>query len=331
MQGRIKYNLDKSPLYGLSSKTKLYKILVENNNLLHIPQNNKKLGNILVKINNVAKLQTFLKGKNYRVFPEKQSNRIIQDPNLFLKLVHKKLANLLSRINTPEYLHSGVKRKSYVTNATHHLGTSSYILKLDLRKFYQNCSKEFIFKAFKYNFNIPDDVAWLITDIVIYNGFLPTGSPVSQIISFFAYQKTFDKINGMAKSRNITFSLYVDDMVFSSNTLISDTLEVLITEVFEKVNLPIHKEKTQHYKSRKQYKIVTGCTISPSNELKVPNKRRLEIIELYRNIKINSCNESQGKSLLGKIQAARQIEPNIFEHEYLILTQLVNAISDKMR
>lgn len=239
-------------------------------------------------------------------------------PKPFLKLVHKKLANLLSRIETPNYLHSGVKRKSYVTNGRYHAKPSSYALTLDLSKFYQSSSKEFIFKAFKYNFNMSDDVAWLVTDIVIYNGFLPTGSPVSQLIAFFTYQRTFDKINGMAEKRHINFSLYVDDMAFSSNKAIPNNMEDLVTKEFENVGLKIKHEKTRKY-TKKQIKTITGCDIHPNGDLKVPEKRRTEIIQSFE--RINKLTEQEKKSLLGKIQAARQIEPNIFETERLKLSR----------
>ncbi|GAB6139574.1 hypothetical protein JCM14076_03030 [Methylosoma difficile] len=322
MRERNKYPLNKSPLFGLTSKAKLYKLLVTDNRLLHIPKNDKKLGAILLEVNNANKLEALLQQSNYRIFEEKQSGRVIQDPKPFLKLVHKKLANLLSRIYTPDYLHSGVKGKSYVSNAEHHLKTPSFLLKLDLRKFYQNCSKEFVFKAFKYTFDMPDDVAWLVANLVTYKDFLPTGSPVSQLIAFFAYQKTFDKIDALSKSRNITFSLYVDDMCFSSSTPIANNMEALIKKEFEKVKLPIHAKKTIYYKSHKQHKNVTGCIISPDKKLKVPNKRRLEIINEFK--KLDDGISRLEIRLLGKIQAARQIEPNIFQDEYFHLRSVVS-------
>ena len=164
MLAHNKYQIERSPLYQLSSKRKLFNLLVVQNQLLNNPKNAKKLGNFLTEIKDVCAFQKFVRADNYRVFTEKKSGRIIQDPKPALKLIHKKLANLLAHIITPNYLHSGVKTQSYVTNASSHLQTPEFVLKMDIHKFYQSCQKEFIFKAFKYDFKIPDDIAWLMAD-----------------------------------------------------------------------------------------------------------------------------------------------------------------------
>jgi hypothetical protein len=303
-----KYEIEKSPLYKLSSKSKLFSILVLENKLLSSSKNREKLGHCLSKISNVSAFQLLISGNNYRVFVDKKSNRTIQDPKLFLKLVHKKLTNLLSRIITPDYLHSGVKTKSYVTNARHHTETPQFVLKLDIHKFYRSCSKEFIFKSFKYDFKMPDDVAWLIADLVNYNGFIPTGSPVSQLIAFYAYKKTFDRIDVISKNLDITFGLYVDDLSFSSMKTIPSNMESLIYEELKRVKLPINSKKTIRYSKPKKYKFITGCAISPDGKLRVPNKIRKDIIDRYK----ENISDAEQKSLAGKIQAARQIEPSIF-------------------
>ena len=307
-----KYQIERSPLYQLSSKRKLFYLLAVQNELLNNPKNAKKLSNFLTEINNVPAFQKFVTADNYRVFPEKKSGRIIQDPNLALKLIHKKLANLLAHIIPPDYLHSGVKTKSYVTNATTHKQTPQFVLKMDIHKFYQSCQKEFIFKAFKYDFKMPDNIAWLMADLVSYNGFIPTGSPVSQLIAFYAYKKTFNEISLLAKRHYMNFSLYVDDLSFSSTTEIPKNFESLVYQELKKVDLPIKSKKTKRYSKPKQYKIITGCAISPDGTLKVPNKLRKEIIDDCKKLHSQGLSDAEAKSLKGKIQAARQIEPDFF-------------------
>ena len=312
MQAHTKYLIERSPLYQLSSKSKLFNLLVLENQLLKNPKHVKELGKFLIEINNASTFKKFVTANNYRVFTDKDSGRTIQDPKPALKLIHKKLANLLSHIITPDYLHSGVKTKSYVTNATSHKQTPQFALKMDIHKFYQSCQKEFIFKAFKYDFKMPDDIAWLMADLVSYNGFIPTGSPVSQLIAFYTYKRTFDEINLLAKKQDIIFSLYVDDLSFSSTKEIPNNIESLVYQELKKVNLPIKSKKTKRYSNPKQYKIITGCAISPDGSLKVPNKLRKDIIEGYGRLNNQVLNNAEIKSLNGKIQAARQIEPDIF-------------------
>ena len=57
---------------------------------------------------------------NYLVRPDRKSGRIIEEPKPQLKLIHQRFARLLAQIETPDYLHSGVKGRSYITNANAH-------------------------------------------------------------------------------------------------------------------------------------------------------------------------------------------------------------------
>jgi len=92
-------------------------------------------------------------------------------------------------------------------------------------------------------------------------------------------------------------------------------MEYLIGQEFERVELPINPKKTKRYSKPKQYKIITGCAISLDGKLRVPNKLRKDIINGYKSLQNgNNISDAEKKSLAGKIQAARQIEPSIFPH-----------------
>ena len=53
--------------------------------------------------------------ENYVRFTEKKSGRPIQEPKPTLQAIHKRVAKLLGRIETPDELHSAKKGRSYVT------------------------------------------------------------------------------------------------------------------------------------------------------------------------------------------------------------------------
>src|SRR5438128_2438395 len=57
---------------------------------------------------------------NYSVWQHRGAERTIEEPKAVLKAVHARVAWLLGQIETPEYLHSGVKKRSYITNAARH-------------------------------------------------------------------------------------------------------------------------------------------------------------------------------------------------------------------
>src|ERR1035441_430581 len=95
--------IEQSSLYRLSTKKKLASLLQVN----------------------LPTLLTLVRGDNYRTFTiqnESGKERIVEEPLGNLKQLQSRLHKLLQRIQPPPYLHSGVKGRSYVSNAREHLG-----------------------------------------------------------------------------------------------------------------------------------------------------------------------------------------------------------------
>lgn len=297
------YPINNSPLYRLSNKSKLAELLgVSKRYLEHFNYSRD----------------------NYKCWEQEKKNkkgtRPVENPEFALKKIQSKLNKLLSRIQTTDYLMSGKKHFSYIDNAQYHL-KNPYVFCFDLHAFFQTASRKYIFKAFKNEFQIPTDIAWLITDLVTIpnlenaDGHIPTGSPSSQNVIYWAYKKTFDKLLEIAEAKTLTFSLYVDDMTFSSQKPISAAFPKLIQKICARVGLEINETKTRYF-SAKDYKDVTGCIISPKNELKVPNRRRDELINIVRNKPIEKMDIHEIRSLYGKLNSMRQIEQDIFPQLY---------------
>ena len=122
------YTLKDSPFYNLSTKKALAK-------LLYISLSDTK------RISDIS---------NYNVFQlgELPKQREIQAPKLELNIIHTRIASLLVRIKSPDYLHSGIKKRSYISNAKEHIGDFP-VLTMDIRKFYSSTSKKSIFNFFK--------------------------------------------------------------------------------------------------------------------------------------------------------------------------------------
>ncbi|EEG72538.1 reverse transcriptase domain-containing protein [[Clostridium] hylemonae] len=115
---------------------------------------------------------------------------------------------------------SGKKSYSYITNSETHL-QYKFIKTMDISKFYESAQRSKVYKMFIQTFKMEHDIAWIMTEVVTYNGVLPTGSPSSQLIVYWTYCDLFDMINNLIKQYYCHFSLYVDDMTFSSHKPIS--------------------------------------------------------------------------------------------------------------
>jgi RNA-directed DNA polymerase len=287
------YALHSSPLFCLASKRRLCAHLYTN----------------------LSEIRSLQKSRNYRIWTQTSKNknkrRRIIEPKPTLKRIQKRLQVLLSRIDKPTYLYSGVKGISHIDNAVRHLG-QDYVLNLDIEKFYDNCRRNSVFRLFHYTFEMPEDLAWILADITTFEDALPAGSPCSQLVAFFAYKDTFDAINDLADQHGLGFSLFVDDMTFSSPNPIPEVIPRLVQKELKRVGHSINDKKTKRFR-RADFKVVTGVALSPTGDLKVKNSQRRAIIGNFGALRrLIEKNPKLIRSLTGRIQAARQIEPQIF-------------------
>lgn len=284
------YTLQQSKLYRLRNRTKLAELLM-------LPPSFFKHGYSFV-------YEEFSKPK-----PNGSGLRIITAPEENFKKIQKRICRLLSRIKTPEWLISGKRQQSYVTNAERHI-MYKYVKTMDITKFYETASRSKIFNLFRNTFMMEPDIAWLVTDLVTYKGHLPTGGPSSQIVAFWAYKDMFTEINEIAQKYSCVFTLYVDDMTFSSNKAIPRELREEVNMALRKNGLRAKSQKDHYYQS-KDYKVVTGVGIK-NGKKSVLNHHRKGIVDLYRKcIESNSIKDTN--RLKGMLCSARQIEPTIFQ------------------
>ena len=251
------------------------------------------------------------------------SEREITAPDKELKRIQKRILVLLSKVIKPDWLISSQKGKSYIDNGKAHQN-SKYCLTMDVKSFYPNCSREYVYQFFIKKLKTSPDVAKILTDIVTYDQQVPTGCPTSQIIAYYAYEDMVEEVNCIAKQNNCIFTLYVDDMTFSSSLpfdphKIRDTVNSVLLKYGHKLKV----SKTKYY-SPKDFKLITGVAVTPDNELKTSNNLQNKIIRNFKEAKKNDFGNSKDiQSLRGQIQAARNVEGNIFPE----ISRIVNKAS----
>jgi hypothetical protein len=286
------YKKESSPLFGLSNKRKLADLLkVDHLQLSKLSSDDFYSIKSIISNNKIRETQTPIKE---------------------LRIAHINLFKLIRKIETPNYLFSGKKGLSYVDNACFHKD-NNFIVAMDIEKFYQNSKREYVFRFLRYSMKMSEDISYLLSKIICYKDFIPTGSSLSQCIAYWSYNEVFDDIFKSACDMGIKFSLYVDDMTFSSPLEIKKDFHLLVNSKLKKVALHIKKSKLKYY-SKKDYKLITGCIITPNNEIKVPNYIRKNIlVKLDKLSNLSYLPEKDYNSLLGSIVSAQQIEKDIFE------------------
>lgn len=247
---------------------------------------------------------------------DSEEKRKITAPNKNLKKVQRRILFLLQRVIRPDWLISGEKGKCYIDNGKAHVN-GQYVLTIDIRKFYDHCVREAVYQFFIQKMKTTPDVAKLLTDISTYNMGIPTGCPTSQLIAFYAYTDMFSEIADIAKENGCVFTLYVDDMTFSSDKPISTAM--LIRKIDCTLRKYNHKPKYSKikYYHPSDYKSITGTVISPKHKLLTPNVLQHKIYTGFIRLKPKlidgneTLSEEEGKelsTLTGRIQSSCNIE-----------------------
>ena len=244
--------------------------------------------------------------------------REITAPDKTLKAIQRRILYLLHRVIRPEWLISGEKQKCYIDNGKAHLN-GKYVLTIDIKKFYDNCTREPVYQFFVQKLKTSPDVAEILTNIITYNGGIPTGCPTSQIMAFYAYSDMFSEIFDLAKRHGCKFTLYVDDMTFSSKEPFSPhQLSQMIDRVLRKYGHKPKYPKVKYY-GPSDYKPITGTVVTPEHSLAVPNGLQKTIYDAFQTVKpligVETCSEEDARQILslkGQIQAACNIEDGKF-------------------
>jgi hypothetical protein len=303
-----KYALRQSPLFRLRSKRTLADVLGWSGT-----------GNELDAFANRV--------DNYRLFTIEQDGnktRDVQEPKAALQRIHRRIASLLLRIEVPDYLHSGLRGRSFVTNGMQHVNGMPAV-KLDIRKFYPSTKWQHIYRCFLTQFECSADVSAVLASLSCVrtgeNCHLPTGSAVSQIMAFYAHRRLFDSIDEIAQSRGGIFTLYVDDMVLSMpDASPADILKV--GRLLEREGLEWHKDR---FFPAGRPKRVTG-TIAGRHRLEANKRLHFK----YSNaLSAMDCvspmtgRASAARCALGLLQSIAQIDARHADRAHLMSQKLL--------
>lgn len=271
--------------------------------------------------------KTFVKNANkqYKPFIYKYPKpRLIENPHRNLKLIQSRIKDLLFEMDYPDYVFSGIKGKSYIGNALYHIN-SSYFLKIDLSKFFPNTHREKIFDFFAIKLNMNNDIADIMTNLTTVNlkelmnneikefldikkitsyNHLPSGSPISSVMSYLANIDMFDEIVNLCYKNNYIITIYVDDITISSDNPIDKKIVSIISKIIKKNYHKMNRSKLKTYETS-DFKKITGCVIK-KNELIIPNKTRYKISKLIK----EEYTEKELNRLLGLIRSAQLFDKN---------------------
>lgn len=251
---------------------------------------------------------------NYKQF--KQEERWIETPLQPLKALQARVHKFLSRVTPPDFLFSGCKGRSAVTNAKHHEGAASLpMIKLDVRRFYPSCQGGKVYSFFISHLLCSPHIAGMLTRICTIGAtknsahrHLPTGGTTSAILAYLAYRNMFESIDALCKNLGLRFSVLADDITISG--LRAGEALSPVKAMLEAEGLHSNWKKQKIWHANHNSKIVTGCIITPKG-LRVPLKLKQNIGNLRTELKVATTGKKRAKLYqrwVGSLASAGQIE-----------------------
>ncbi|GAA4690860.1 reverse transcriptase family protein [Phytohabitans rumicis] len=214
-------------------------------------------------------------GKLFRAqsFRKKRGGlREIIKPNPWLDLITKNLRRSFLAVlpyRPPDHVHGFVNGRSTVTNASAHLGRAC-VLRVDLEDFFPSIGSAQL-KAALQEQGYDDKAASLAVSIVTIGGKLPIGLSTSPFLSNLAFQHTDHILAEYAEAAGLSFTRYVDDLVFSGE--VSDQHLAAIERILNDSGWSINQHKTA-FMRRGGPQYVTGLYVGATDHPRIPRKTK---------------------------------------------------------
>lgn len=202
--------------------------------------------------------------------------RHIVRPSDTLSSVCKNLHRALSAelaYETPDHVHGFVKGRSIKTNAREHLAKDC-VLRVDLQEFFPSIRKTTIVDVLMRE-GLDEDAATLTSRIVTIDGTLPIGLSSSPLLSNLAFKGTDDTLAAFAVEQGLSFTRYVDDLIFSGTGVNDDTLGS-VRAIVEGGGWTINDRKTA-FMRRGGPQYVTGLYVGREDGPHIPRRIKRQL------------------------------------------------------
>ena len=252
------------------------------------------------------------KSKQYSQFEIKKSNgniRTIFNPVFSLKVIQRWILEKILYDHPISRYSYGFKRDSGspILHCLEKHRNNTYFLKIDIKDFFPSID----FKRVLYIFatiGFDKTISYALTRLCTYNDMLPTGAVTSPYISNLVCRKLDSRISTYCNKRDIVYSRYADDLIFSNNNR-NDLKRIFnfVKSIIEDEGFAINETKTRFITPKSRKKILglnidNNCVYAP-REL----KRKVRAMTFY-SIKNNDLKTR--KELEGYVAFIESIEPN---------------------
>lgn len=261
--------------------------------------------------------------KNFKIPKRDGTSRNIHKPSYSMKVIQRWiLQEILYKIPPTEYSYGFKKSKGspLKKNAEVH-SENLFIMKMDLKNFFPSVKRKKIYHLFSqigYN----EVVSNLLTNLTTINGMLPQGAVTSPYIASLVCRNLDKRISKYCNKRQIKYSRYADDLIFSSNDKNQvKSIYNMIKKIVEDEGFLLNVEKTK-VMTPKIRKSITGVTVN--NGIKAPKKMKKKIRAMIHQAIITG-DYTKSNEIKGYIAYISSIE-----EDYIIKTkEYINGFASK--
>ena len=216
-------------------------------------------------------------GKAIRVFQKKSNGgkRPIAKPNKELNKWLKVMNSaLVKHFNAwPDFMHGGIKKRSYVTYARPHVNQQC-VITIDMRECFDSITTSEIADALEVQLHLPHDIAELLAKKLCFRGKLAQGFATSNYLSNLYLAPQLTKLNEELSHKKAVLSNYVDDIALSGPLSKKDEIINTIAVSLSQIRLAINKAKIEVMPSSRQ-QIICGLVVNKRISLTRALKLRL--------------------------------------------------------
>ncbi len=227
------------------------------------------------------------------------SVRYIAEPNEALSLWLAKVNKVLSKQlnNWPDFMHGGIKGRSYVSYARQHVGKPC-VITIDIKKCFDSIKEADVASAIERHLSLPPEVAQQLAHCLCNRGRIAQGFATSNFICNLYLLEPLAKLHHSLKKQGLWLGSYVDDIAISGP--LKDPAEVVnqAAITLSKIRLQIGKDKSK-IRIMPAYKRQVVCGLLVNKKLSLSKDLKKE---LFRKINSGEMSSETAKGWIANLK-----------------------------
>ena len=160
--------------------------------------------------------------------------------NKWLKRTKKEL--YLLRKDWPDFMHGGVKKRSYISFARPHTNKKT-VISIDIRDCFGSINQKHVQDVLVSRLNLSIKLAGRLASKLCYKGRLPQGYATSNFLTNLYLSETLLYIKRQLRKAGADMTIYVDDIAISGQNLNCGNIINLVVLELSRAGLSVSKAK----------------------------------------------------------------------------------------